>query len=90
MFVGNATNLDLKILISEMELMATIGCHTNVIGFLGACTTGKKHSILIVQSNFPFVTKLTAILCPINWLLKNSNFLSIDQSEATLIPIFKN
>ena len=38
--LGNATNLDLKALISEMELMATIGCHTNVIGFLGACTTG--------------------------------------------------
>ena len=40
LFIGNTTNLDLKILISEMEMMATIGCHTNVIGFLGACTTG--------------------------------------------------
>ena len=42
-FTDDATERDLRDLVQEIELMKTIGHHTNIINMLGCCTQKGKN-----------------------------------------------
>ena len=38
--LGNATELEYRDLLNELNIMANVGEHANVVSLIGACTTG--------------------------------------------------
>lgn len=41
--LGTATETDLKDLLNELEIMASVGHHNNVIDLIGVCASGGKY-----------------------------------------------